>query len=387
MKEEKKDDKKTPPKASSQPHVYSAINDDLESESSRASFLTDEEAKLDPKAKIRDAVILNSLSLKIGRGEFVCVIGEVGSGKSSLISALLGDMIHVGPETLATMGDSEMSPDTLDELIRRSKEQGVIRIAGSVSLVQQVPWIQNKTIRDNILFGLPMDVQKYNATIEACCLGPDLEILSGGDLTEIGEKGINLSGGQKARVSLARAVYADRDVVLMDDPISALDANVKKKIFRDVFSGLLKDKTRVLVTHAIDFLEHVDRIVIMDKGRITAQGSFDDLRSHEGLQHIIHIQSLTRTQPQDSDIEQEITGELALKEPTLFKKLSSEDSRKQQKDHMAQDGSNITKNEDDEIITIGFSTYGKYLKGSFMWGILIFFIWPLIFGWNWTYMF
>lgn len=90
--------------------------------------------------------------------------------------------------------------------------------------------------------------------------------MNGGDLTEIGEKGINLSGGQKARVSLARAVYAERDIVLMDDPISALDANVKKKIYKEVFMGKLRDKTRILVTHAIDFLEHVDRIIIMEKG-------------------------------------------------------------------------------------------------------------------------
>ena len=101
--------------------------------------------------------------------------------------------------------------------------------------MQQNPWIQNKTIRDNILFGLPLHEHRYNRAIEACQLAADLEILKGGDLTEIGEKGINLSGGQKARVSLARAVYSDCDIVLMDDPVSALDSNVKHKVFEDVF--------------------------------------------------------------------------------------------------------------------------------------------------------
>lgn len=101
-----------------------------------------------------------------------------------------------------------------------------------------------------------------------CELTRDLEILPNGDLTEIGEKGINLSGGQKARISIARAVYADRDTILMDDPISALDANVRKKIFMNLILGYLKNKTRILVTHAIDFIHLADRIIIMDKGRI-----------------------------------------------------------------------------------------------------------------------
>lgn len=116
------------------------------------------------------------------------------------------------------------------------------------------------------MFGLPYDEQKYQECIQICELTRDLEILPAGDNTEIGEKGINLSGGQKARISLARAVYSDNDIMLMDDPISALDANVRKKVFKNVFLKKLKDKTRVLVTHAVDFLHLVDRIVIMKGG-------------------------------------------------------------------------------------------------------------------------
>jgi len=110
-----------------------------------------------------------------------------------------------------------------------------IKLNGSISYVEQQAWIQNKTIRDNILFGKPLDKTKYINTVLACQLERDLEILPAGDATEIGEKGINLSGGQKARVSLARATYADPDIILMDDPISALDANVRKKVFKEVF--------------------------------------------------------------------------------------------------------------------------------------------------------
>lgn len=116
--------------------------------------------------------------------------------------------------------------------------------------------------------------------MEVCELSRDLEILPHGDLTEIGEKGINLSGGQKARVSLARAVYSNSDLILMDDPISALDANVRKKIFQNVFLELLKDKTRVLVTHAIEYLPYVDDIIVFKDGEIILQGQYSDIKDH-----------------------------------------------------------------------------------------------------------
>ena len=130
------------------------------------------------------------------------------------------------------------------------------------------------------MYGSRLDKLKYFDTIRLCELERDLEILPAGDLTEIGEKGINLSGGQKARISLARAVYSDRDIFLMDDPISALDASVRKKIFKNVLLGYLRQKTRLLVTHAIDFIHLADKIVIMDKGRIRACGRYDELEDN-----------------------------------------------------------------------------------------------------------
>ena len=117
----------------------------------------------------------------------------------------------------------------------------------------------------------------------------DLEILPAGDFTEIGEKGINLSGGQKARVSLARACYSGSDIILMDDPISALDANVRKKIFKQVFQGTLSKKTRVLVTHAIDFLHLTDRIIVMKEGRVMAVGTYNELQTNSVLQEVLEI--------------------------------------------------------------------------------------------------
>lgn len=141
-------------------------------------------------------------------------------------------------------------------------------LSQSVSLVQQSPWIQNKTIRENILFGEPYHPVKYEEVVSICQLKRDFEILPSGDQTEIGEKGINLSGGQKARISLARAVYSDNNMILMDDPLSALDSNVKKRIFKLVIMRKLAQKTRILVTHAVDFLHLADSIICLKDGRI-----------------------------------------------------------------------------------------------------------------------
>ena len=197
-------------------------------------------------------------------------------------------MIYLDQQIISSFKDQVFDADFRHKLNNESlKHHGIVKLGGSISFVQQVPWIQNKTIRDNILFGLPLDETKYNRVVEICQLASDLDMLPGGDLTEIGEKGINLSGGQKARVSLARAVYADRDIVLMDDPISALDSNVKKQVFEQVLLGELRHKTRVLVTHAVDFIDRADRIVIMEKGRIKHIGTYDELQHSEVMKHII----------------------------------------------------------------------------------------------------
>ena len=164
-----------------------------------------------------------------------------------------------------------------------------VQLNGSVSYVEQQAWIQNMTLRENVLFGKEFEKQKYVDTMLACQLEPDLKEMPAGDHSEIGEKGINLSGGQKARVSLARAVYADSDIILMDDPISALDAHVRKQIFLQVFQNILKDRTRILVTHAIDFVHLADRVVIMKEGKIAAHGSYDELKDNEYMKQVMEI--------------------------------------------------------------------------------------------------
>ncbi|KAM3913418.1 ATP-binding cassette sub-family C member 2-like [Leptodactylus fuscus] len=200
---------------------------------------------------------VKNISLDIKEGHLVAVVGGVGCGKSSFVSAILGEMDHVN---------------------------GNINIKGSVAYVPQQAWIQNATLKDNILFGAPLDEARYQQVLEACALLPDLQILPGGDLSEIGEKGINLSGGQKQRVSLARAVYQNTDIYILDDPLSAVDAHVGKHIFEKVVgpNGLLKNKTRVLVTHGVSFLKHTDEIVVLVNGSVTETGSYKTLLANNG---------------------------------------------------------------------------------------------------------
>lgn len=201
--------------------------------------------------------VLKNVSLEIKPGKLVAVVGVVGSGKSSLISAMLGEM---------------------------HSAKGFINVQGSVAFVPQQAWIQNATLRDNILFGCPLEDSRFQATLEACALGPDLELLPGGDQTEIGEKGINLSGGQKQRVSLARAAYSQADVYLLDDPLSAVDSHVGKHLFEEVVGpkGILKDKTRILVTHGVSFLPYVDEIVVLKEGCVSEVGSYQSLKDSKG---------------------------------------------------------------------------------------------------------
>ena len=200
--------------------------------------------------------ILKNINLEINKGEFVCIIGEVGSGKSSLLQAMLNNM-------LPTSGKSR------------------VILNGSVSYVSQSAWIQNATVKNNILFYQPYDDERYKKVIELSELKPDLEILVGGDLTEIGEKGINLSGGQKARISLARALYSEKDIYIFDDPISALDAHVGMNVMKNCIIGYLKNKTRILVTHALQYVSYADRIVYMKDGEIHWIGTYNEIKRQD----------------------------------------------------------------------------------------------------------
>ncbi|XP_050432447.1 multidrug resistance-associated protein 1 isoform X1 [Adelges cooleyi] len=204
-----------------------------------------------------EAPILTNINLRISTGQLVAVVGTVGSGKSSLVSAFLGEM---------------------------DKVTGRVNTKGSIAYVPQQAWIQNTSLRENILFGQTLSDRNYNRVIDACALRSDFQMLPAGDATEIGEKGINLSGGQKQRVSLARAVYKESDIYFLDDPLSAVDSHVGKHIFEHVIgpTGLLRKKTRILVTHSVTYLREVDLIVVLKDGQISESGTYKELLDKKG---------------------------------------------------------------------------------------------------------
>ena len=193
---------------------------------------------------------LSNISFTCDSGHLVAVVGATGSGKSSLLMALMREM----------------------ETIR-----GGIYVRGSLFYVAQEPWIFTSTLKQNILFGKDYDEQKFERVIKACSLDKDIMLMSEGCETIIGEKGINLSGGQRARVSLARALYYDAQVYLIDDPLSAVDTNVAKQIFENCINGYLKSKIKILVTHHVQHLEHADQILILNDGELVESGKYDEL--------------------------------------------------------------------------------------------------------------
>ena len=219
----------------------------------------EEEQQQQLEQKDSQRIILRDIDLHVKRGSFVAIVGQVASGKSSLLAAILGEMHRISGRFNVCKGLS-------------------------MAYVPQQAWIQNMTVRDNITFGTDYDSKNYERVLTACSLGPDLETLPGGDQAEIGEKGINLSGGQKQRVSLARACYSQSDIYLLDDPLSALDSHVSKHVFENVLSstsGLLKNRTRVLATNSLFVLPHVDQIVVLEAGKVVERGTYKELMANE----------------------------------------------------------------------------------------------------------
>ncbi|XP_057156088.2 ATP-binding cassette sub-family C member 12 isoform X15 [Pan paniscus] len=199
--------------------------------------------------------VLHSISFVVRKGKILGICGNVGSGKSSLLAALLGQM---------------------------QLQKGVVAVNGTLAYVSQQAWIFHGNVRENILFGEKYDHQRYQQTVRVCGLQKDLSNLPYGDLTEIGERGLNLSGGQRQRISLARAVYSDRQLYLLDDPLSAVDAHVGKHVFEECIKKTLRGKTIVLVTHQLQFLESCDEVILLEDGEICGKGTHKELMEERG---------------------------------------------------------------------------------------------------------
>ncbi|KAM8977449.1 ATP-binding cassette sub-family C member 5-like [Pelodytes ibericus] len=199
--------------------------------------------------------ILHNINFTLKKDKLIGICGNVGSGKSSLILSILGQMTLL---------------------------KGTMSVAGSIAYVAQQAWVFNASLRENILFGKEYEGEKYKSTLEACCLYPDIDSLPDGDLTEIGERGVNLSGGQRQRISLARALYSDRNLVLLDDPLSAVDIYVGSQLFSKAIKTGMQNRSVLFVTHQLQYLLECDEILFMKDGYIAEHGTHEDLMKLKG---------------------------------------------------------------------------------------------------------
>lgn len=278
---------------------------------------------------------LTDMDFTVKRNELIAVIGTVGSGKSSLLGALAGDMRKTG---------------------------GKVKMAASRAFCPQYAWIQNATLKENILFGKPEDPEWYDNVVDACALRPDLEILPAGDQTEIGERGITLSGGQKQRLNIARAIYFDADIVLMDDPLSAVDAHVGRHIMDNAICGIMKDKCRILATHQLHVLSRCDRIIWMEEGRIASVDTFDNLmRDSADFRQLMAstAQEETAEKKEQGDDEDEIEDEKKAAQKTKVPKKTAA----------------LMQQEERQVASVQWGVWAAYMKASgsrFNWPAIIF---------------
>lgn len=208
-------------------------------------------AKWVPESELEHLKQINS---QIKFGSLNAIIGQVGAGKSTLFHAIL----------------DEISPS-----------EGEINVNGKISYASQEPWLFASSVKQNILFGQALNTERYERVVEVCQLKRDFQLLPYGDKTLVGERGINLSGGQRARINLARAVYHQADIYLLDDPLSAVDTHVGKGIFEECIKNFLKEKTVILITHQFHYLKYVDNIIILENGTFQAEGTYNELLNSE----------------------------------------------------------------------------------------------------------
>ncbi|KAJ6452441.1 hypothetical protein C8R45DRAFT_1040659 [Mycena sanguinolenta] len=293
----------------------------------------------------RDRFELSDISVLFPEGKLSVITGPTASGKTALLMALLGEM------TLLPGGGRIIMSKNLSKIDEHGNMHGI-------SYAAQSPWLRHQSIRDNILFGYPFDEARYKEVIECCALQPDLDVLEDGDATEIGARGVNLSGGQKARVALARAVYVRSKFVLLDDPLSAVDSHTARLLFDKLLRGpLLAHRTVILVTHHVDLvLSGAHYLVRMLDGRIDTQGTVEDLRA-QGLLDDIRLDAAAESKSDES--------EAPLAETGLDDPETAAAAKKPRK---------LVKDEHRAIGGVKWSIYRAYLKASsyWIWAFLLF---------------
>ncbi|KAF9199857.1 hypothetical protein BGZ49_009975, partial [Haplosporangium sp. Z 27] len=303
---------------------------------------------------------LKKINLQIPRGSLTAVVGPVGSGKSSLLQAMIGNM---------------------------TQSEGRVQRGTNISYASQTAWIQNATIQDNILFDTPFEEERYKRVVAACCLEADLKLFPYGDQTEIGERGVNLSGGQKARLSLARSVYFDAGTVIMDDPLSAVDAHVGKRLWKDCVLKELSGRTRIIATHQLHVLPDTDYVICMKDGAIAEEGTFKDLMAKKGafceLMALyggvkseekegditfddIKPDTITEeepTQPSSLSVEEESNITIVKEKKDIYQKESDEEDRLSV-EVKAENPQKLMSDEERESGAVKGDVYNGYLKAS-----------------------
>ena len=344
-KKERRRSSRRPSKGSNAALSDEAMSNSVRSNGSKSAGTADDTAIVK-----ETPITLQNLTCSIEAGSLVAVVGEVGCGKSSFLSAILGEMEPINDSKIYIPRSTEAM----------EKQKGAISSAyeGFVSYCAQTPWVVNDTLRGNILFGRDFDEERYEMVLEACALTDDIKVLPAGDMTEIGERGINLSGGQKARVSLARAFYsASTKLMLMDDPLSAVDAHVGEHIFSKAINGPMgKDVTRVLVTHHVHLLARCDKVIVLERGTIKHQGTYKELID-AGVDFAGAV---------DAEKQQEsgVPGGAAEEESDENKDGKQSEDSDEKKAAMAKSGKKLTSTEEREEGNVAGSAYSRYAEAG-----------------------
>ncbi len=290
--------------------------------------------------------VLEDIALEVPRGSLVAVVGAVGAGKTSLLAAALGEM---------------------------EKNRGRVSLSRGASLayVPQRAWIRNATVERNVTFNRPYSRGRFQQVVRSCALDADLELMPAGSDTEIGENGVNLSRGQKQRVSLARAAYSDADVFLLDDPLSALDMHVGKHVFERLLSsetGLLREKTRVLVTNNLGFLHRTDRIYVLRSGRIVEEGTFEELSVGESELSRFLQASASNSSERKEEIVSDSQGATSKNDRVDYDRVLSHDNERSDghddddDDDNSREGGRLVRSEAVAEGHVGSHVYLRYLK-------------------------
>uniref|UniRef100_A0A8C7H080 ATP-binding cassette, sub-family C (CFTR/MRP), member 8 n=1 Tax=Oncorhynchus kisutch TaxID=8019 RepID=A0A8C7H080_ONCKI len=289
---------------------------------------------------------LSNINIKVPFGQLTMIVGQVGCGKSSLLLAALGEMQRVSGTVTWNMSEP------------------AVEARGSVAYASQKPWLLNATLVENITFEMPMIKPRYKAVIEACSLQPDIDILPQGDQTEIGERGIILSGGQRQRIGVARALYQQTNVVLLDDPFSALDIHLSDHLMQEGICKLLREEKRtvVLVTHKLQYLPHADWIIAMKDGTIQTEGTLKDIQNSDPK---LFEQWKTLMHRQDGEFEKSMT---VLERKNLRRAMYSKEAAKTEEEHEEE---SVESEEDDSLsqamrhrTTIPWRSCGVYLSSA-----------------------